>query len=156
MPEELPKQIKLLRTIPEISGSAFYSNKHFNRDLMGFQDSLKLNLYKNPALVPPMLWLDSIPPSPVTSIKKSGKKVKWETFTAINEMDQPKRFLIYVNEKGLELNTENPETYFIYSDETEYKFQRINKKKKKYEIRISVLDRLNNESDLSKPVTIKL
>src|SRR5690606_20026890 len=53
LPGELPRQIKLLREIPGIEGSAFYSSKHFNRDLQGFQDSLMLNLYRTPALVPP-------------------------------------------------------------------------------------------------------
>ena len=156
LPGELPKQIQTLRKIQEIGGSAFYSSKHFTRDLMGFQDSLKNNFYKKPALVPPMPWIDDTPPNPVSKIKKSGKKVKWKIPTSENEMDRAARFLIYFTEKGSELNTETPDSFIELLEGNKYKFERINKKRKKYEIRISVLDRLNNESALSKPVVIKL
>ena len=77
-PGELPRQIKLIREIPEIGGVAYYSSKHFNRDLQGFNDSLAMNLYKHPALVPPMPWLDTTIPQPVTRLKKGGKTIKWK------------------------------------------------------------------------------
>ncbi len=77
-PDELPRQINYLRGFPEIGGSAFYSSKHFLRDLIGFQDSLLNGFYKYPALVPPMKWIDSIPPQPVLKIKRRGKKDKME------------------------------------------------------------------------------
>ena len=53
---------------------------------------------------------------------------------------------------------ENPE--FIHKildkDVSKFRFERINQKRKKYEVRISVLDRLNNESWLSAPEIIRL
>ncbi len=153
---ELPKQIELLRNIPGIGGSAFYSSKHFSRDLMGFQDSLKLHLYKSVALVPPMPWLDSIPPAKVIKFKNHGKKIKWKTIETEQELDKPQRFIIYINEKGSLCDSNNPDFIYHIQKETKFKFSRINEKKKKYEIRVSALDRLNNESKLSKPVTIKL
>ena len=94
-PGELPKQIKSLRAIPEIEGSAFYSSKHFKRDLMGFQDSLLLSLNKKPAIIPPMKWIDNSPPLPIQKFKKRGKKVKWKIFETANEMDKPNQFVIY-------------------------------------------------------------
>jgi len=154
--EELPKQINLLRTIPEIKGSAFFSSKHFNRDLFGFQDSLKLNLYKNPAIIPPMKWIDNIPPKPVKKIKKSGKTVKWKTIETEVELDKPIQFVIYLIEAGCEDNFESSEQIQSIVREKSFKFLRINKKRKKYEIRVSVLDRLNNESELSEAVILKL
>ena len=156
LPDELPKQIKLLRKIPGISGSSFYSSNHFNRYLMGFQDSLKFHLYKTVALVPPMPWLDSIPPEKVLNFKHHGKKIKWETTETDSEPDKPNRFIIYLNEKNTPFDAENPESIYHIQKEKKYKFPRLNEKKKKYEIRVSALDRLNNESELSKPVTLKL
>ncbi|SHF09707.1 Uncharacterized lipoprotein YddW, UPF0748 family [Mariniphaga anaerophila] len=157
-PGELPKQIRLLREIPGITGSAFYSSKHFKRDLMGFQDSLMQDLFRYPALVPPMPWIDNQPPLPVARFKKSGRTVKWNSKKADSELDQPKRFVIYLNEEGTKLNPENPKfIHVILNDgEDKFKFEKINKKRRKYEVRVSVLDRLNNESWLSAPVTIKL
>ena len=156
MPGELPKQIKLLRTIPKISGSAFYSSKHFNRDLMGFQDSLKLSLYKKPAIIPPMTWMDNKVPSAVKKIKKSGKKVKWKVYETAIEMNKPKQFVVYLNKVGSKPDFKKSESIHLILREKSFKFSRINKKKKKYEVRVSVLDRLNNESELSKPVILKL
>ncbi|NOR75512.1 MAG: family 10 glycosylhydrolase [Draconibacterium sp.] len=156
MPDELPKQINLLRTIPEIQGSAFYSSKHFNRNLMGLQDSLKLSLNKNAAIIPPMKWIDNTPPQKVVKFKKRGKKIKWKVDEFINEMDKPKQFVIYLNEQGTRFNSENSNYIYKITGNKEFKFSKFNKKKKKYEVRVSVLDRLRNESEISKPVILKL
>jgi hypothetical protein len=51
--------------------SAFYSSKHFNRNLQGFRDSLMHNLYKHPALVPQMPWLGNQAPQPVQKSVKA-------------------------------------------------------------------------------------
>jgi uncharacterized lipoprotein YddW (UPF0748 family) len=155
-PGELPEQIKTLRKIPEISGSAFYSSKHFNRDLMGFQDSLKMDLFRKPAIVPPMKWLDDTNPKPVVKFKKSGRKIKWKTIENLEEMDRPNLFVVYINELGEKFNSEKADFLITPANHQKIKLARINPKKRKYEVRISVLDRLNNESDISKPVVVKL
>jgi uncharacterized lipoprotein YddW (UPF0748 family) len=158
LPGELPRQIKLLREIPGIEGSAFYSSKHFNRDLMGFQDSLMLNLYRTPALVPPMPWLSTTAPQPVVRFRKSGKNVKWKVREPGHELERPRQFIIYLNPKGQPLNPEDPAYIHVMpgKDAREFRFDRLNRKREKYEVRISVLNRLNNESWLSAPVKIKL
>ena len=153
---EMPNQIRLLRSIPGINGSAFYSVKHFNRDLFGLQDSLQTSLYRKPAIVPPMKWIDNTPPPPVKKISKRGTKVKWKTTDAERVMDKPNLFVIYGNEAGTEFNQENHSSFWGIVKDKELKFAKFNKKKKKYEVRISVLDRLNNESALSKPIKLKL
>jgi hypothetical protein len=155
---ELPKQIRMLREIPGIDGSAFYSSKHFKRDLMGFQDSLKQDLYRYRTLVPPMPWLNHQPPHPVAKFKQRGKTVKWKIRETDFDLDKPYKFILYLNEEGEKLNPENPEFIHIILDKDldKYKFERINEKRKKYEVRISVLDRLNNESWLSPPKIIRL
>ena len=155
-PAEMPAQVRMVRNIPELDGSAFYSAKHFNRDLLGLQDSLINKLYRKPAIVPPMPWIDNTPPQPLKRISKLGKKVKWRTEKAERVMDKPNLFVIYGNEAGTEFSTENPNCFWGIVKVDELKFAPVNEKKKKYEIRISVLDRLNNESAPSKPVKLKL
>lgn len=155
-PGEVSKQIRLLRTISGISGSAFFSSKHFNRNLLGFQDSLKLKLYKNQAIIPPMSWIDNTPPQPVLKFKKRGKKIKWEIAETENEMDKPNRFVVYLNEQGTIFDIENSNFIYKITGTQKLKIPKINKKKKRYEVRVSVLDRLHNESKISDPVIIKL
>ncbi len=155
-PEEIPAQIRMLRTIPGLNGSAFYSIKHFNRDLMGLQDSLTTNLYRKPSIIPPMKWIDNTSPQPVKRISKFGKKVKWKTEKVDRIMDKPNLYVIYGNEAGAEFNQENSNCFWGVVKGEELKFAPFNDKKKKYEVRISVLDRLNNESEPSKAVKLKL
>lgn len=155
-PGEVPSEIRLLRKIPKIDGSAFFSSKHFNRNLMGFQDSLMLDLYKNPAIVPPMSWIDNTPPQPVLKLKKRGKRVRWKVVKDAGEMNRPVSFVIYLNAEGEKFDAENSLYIHKITMSTKYKFSKINDKRRKYEVRVSVLDRLHNESKLSKPVKLKL
>lgn len=60
-PNELPNQIKLLRQYPNVQGSIYFSSKSFDTNPNGWNDSLKNNYYKEPALIPPMEWLPKKP-----------------------------------------------------------------------------------------------
>lgn len=59
---EIPNQIKVLRQNPNVQGSVYFSSKTFANNPNGWNDSLRNNYYKYPALPPPMKWIDSIPP----------------------------------------------------------------------------------------------
>lgn len=155
-PNQLPRQIRMLRNVPEIAGSAYFSSKHFDRDLLGFQDSLKTDLYAKSAIIPPMPWLDSIPPAPVSKIKKAGRKLKWETPETNIETDKTWQYVVYLNEVGAEFSADQSSYIYSIQKDNRIKFERINRKRKRYEVRISVLDRMNNESNITQPVVIKL
>ncbi len=60
---ELPNQIKKLREYPQVQGSVFFSSRTFNANPNGWNDSLRNNYYKYPAIVAPMAWIDSVQPS---------------------------------------------------------------------------------------------
>lgn len=60
-PVELPNQIKLNRQYENVKGSIYFSSKSFNNNPNGWNDSLKNNYYRLPALVPPMKWLPQKP-----------------------------------------------------------------------------------------------
>jgi len=60
-PEELPAQIKLLRSYPTVQGSVYFSSRSFDHNPNGWVDSLRNNYYREPAQVPQMDWL---PPNP--------------------------------------------------------------------------------------------
>lgn len=71
---QLPRQINMLRDYENIQGSAYFSAKNFYKNPNGWNDTLRNNYYKNLALVPPMKWIDSVPP-PNPFVSKSGKNV---------------------------------------------------------------------------------
>lgn len=66
-PIELPNQIKLLRKYPEVQGSIYFSSKSFDRNPNGWNDSLRNNYYREPALIPEMEWL---PKKPATTTSR--------------------------------------------------------------------------------------
>ena len=54
---QLPRQIEALRNTPNVQGAIYYSSTTFDRNPNGWNDSLKNNYYKEPAMIPPMDWL---------------------------------------------------------------------------------------------------
>jgi len=55
----LPRQLEAIRSTPNIHGAIFFSSKSFLRNPNGWSDSLRLNYYAEPALIPPMEWMRS-------------------------------------------------------------------------------------------------
>lgn len=53
----IPRQIELLRKTPNIQGMIFFSSKTFNKNPNGWNDSLRLHYFKDPATIPEMNWL---------------------------------------------------------------------------------------------------
>ena len=51
-PSQLPRQIRKLRSVPNIHGMIFFSSKSFDNNPNGWNDSLRLNYFKDPALPP--------------------------------------------------------------------------------------------------------
>lgn len=61
-PDELPDQIKMLRNDANVNGSIFYSSKFLMYNPNGWEDSLRFNYYRTPALIAPMNWIDTTAP----------------------------------------------------------------------------------------------
>jgi uncharacterized lipoprotein YddW (UPF0748 family) len=53
----LPRQIEMLRNTPNMHGMIFFSTKSFFNNPNGWNDSLRLNYFKEPALIPEMHWM---------------------------------------------------------------------------------------------------
>lgn len=53
----LPRQIEMLRKTPNIHGMIFFSSKSFFNNPNGWNDSLRFNYFKEPALLPELPWM---------------------------------------------------------------------------------------------------
>jgi uncharacterized lipoprotein YddW (UPF0748 family) len=156
-PNQLINQIQITRQIPQIGGSAFYSSKHFSRDLFGFIQKLQEEIYQTQALIPEMPWIDNKAPACPKRFRKKGNKLKWKTEKAKIEMDKAAQFVVYLNPVGQKFDGNNPENIFTITQQKSIAFKPNPRKlKRKYEVRISALDRLYNESEISKVKVIKL
>jgi uncharacterized lipoprotein YddW (UPF0748 family)/predicted transcriptional regulator len=80
-PNQIPRQIRAMRTYPEVQGAVYFSSSSFNTNPFGWSDSLRNNYYNYPALIPPMPWLDSAKPhDPLFHIeynRKDGTGTAW-------------------------------------------------------------------------------
>ena len=65
---QIPEQIEILRQYENVQGSVYLSSKTFETNPNGWNDSLQSRYYKYPALIPPMPWIDSIPPGKPTIV----------------------------------------------------------------------------------------
>lgn len=156
-PNQLIKQIQITRQIPHIGGSAFYSSIHFKRNLFGFIETLQNKTYHHPALVPVMPWIDNKAPVQPYSFRKRGHKLKWKQDKQINEMDKTVGYVVYMNPVGQTFDAKIAENIFAITSNKSIVFKPNKRKlRRKYEIRISALDRLHNESEISTLKVIKL
>ncbi len=63
--DEIDYQIKETRRYPKIQGSAFYSAKFFRKNIFNINHYFEHDIYKKPALLPEMPWLNSEKPKPI-------------------------------------------------------------------------------------------
>ena len=107
-PSEMPNQVRLNRTHDEVKGMNFFSSKSITGNFLGIQDSLRNDLFKYPALVPAMPWLDSVPPSSVTNLSAAkianGILVTWQK--PIN--NPAKYFIVYRFDDPATINIDDP------------------------------------------------
>jgi uncharacterized lipoprotein YddW (UPF0748 family) len=74
-PNEIPAEIRALRQSANIQGSVYFSSKSFEKNPNGWNDSLRNNYYRYPALIPPMPWIsNAIPSQPL--FEKQGNTIK--------------------------------------------------------------------------------
>ena len=83
--DEIVRQIHFTRQI-KLNGQAYFRNRFLLDNTKGVLDELKENFYTTPALIPPMRWADSIPPSvpstPSVQQLPNGKlRMSWQAST---------------------------------------------------------------------------
>ncbi len=81
-PMEIPEQIKLNRSLPNIQGSCFFSSRSVINNPLGVSDMLREDYYRYPALPPEMKWLKAeIPQKPKLLKVRDSKKgflLEWD------------------------------------------------------------------------------
>ncbi len=100
--EELPNQIRYNRNTAHIEGSVIFRALNGVLDNQrGFNDSLQLNLFRHPALIPAMEWKDVIAPNIPGELKytqmidHSGAVLKWSVPQIASDGDSASRYVLY-------------------------------------------------------------
>jgi uncharacterized lipoprotein YddW (UPF0748 family) len=154
-PSELPNQIRLLRRYPSVQGSVYYSSNIFERNPNGWNDSLRNNYYKYPALLPPMRWIDNEKPWPPIVEKQlvQDSVIKFSVKPDPRNLVDIKYYVVYqyATESHSETFGNIPRylSKFIMSPEG-FQFEDVlSSDHFSYRYVITAVGRNNNESDLS-------
>ncbi|MFM8807087.1 MAG: hypothetical protein ACKOD1_06965, partial [Sphingomonadales bacterium] len=96
-PRELPAQIQLLRGNAQVQGSVYFSSKSFATNPNGWNDSLRNNYYRYPALLPSMPWIsDRAPLAPQTAITtRKAETIRFSVKPAKENRIPIKYFVVY-------------------------------------------------------------
>ncbi|MBA9075926.1 glycoside hydrolase family 10 protein [Rufibacter quisquiliarum] len=158
-PLESGNQIRLNRANSGVHGSVYFSSKSVMSNPLGVQDSLRQNFYKNPALVPTMPWKDNVAPLVPTGLKAhatlEGVSLYWNAPAPAPDKETARYYVIYRVLSGQTINPENPAHILkVHNGPTSFTDTSA-KPGQRYTYGITAVDRLHNESALSRTVAGK-
>lgn len=156
---EMPAQLRLNRKYKEVQGSVFFSSKALTNKSLPIADSLKKDFYQYPALVPPMLWKDNMPPNVPTDLRvsKSYKSayLSWQKPARAKDGDEAAYYVIYRFLESEQIDLGNPAKIVgIRRGQGEFFIDKQVQDGNTYRYLVTAVDNLHNESQASKAVVI--
>ncbi|MEA3460392.1 MAG: family 10 glycosylhydrolase [Bacteroidota bacterium] len=149
----LLRQIDLIRDLEGLDGFAYFSSKHFFRnELTRLNKTLQKKHCQSPALVPEMHWIDSQAPGRPVGLRMEGKTLVWDAPESFDEMDRTRFYAIYRYQPGENIRIKSVADLVELTGESRIDF---GEEIPAGTYRISGLDRLNNESQLSDPLVVE-
>jgi uncharacterized lipoprotein YddW (UPF0748 family) len=159
---QLPNQMRYLRENKNVNGSVFFSSKSVTNNMAGFQDSLRDEFYKYPALQPLMRWLGDksiLSPSHLkTTIENNRITLKWNAPEKESGSNPVYGYVVYRFEKRDKVNTNNSKNIVSISfDNTITSFTDLKAESGKvYRYKVTAIDRVKNESKSSGRKRVKI
>jgi len=156
-PSEMPDHLRWNKNFPEIAGDMYFKATTFYQNPLGITDSLRKDFYAWPAFTPPMLWIDNQAPQTPNNLElkplKNGIYLEWKSDDSREEVSY---YVVYRN-KGKSAGLINDPRNIIAKVRHPLQFYKdlSPQKGRYYTYQVTALDRLNNESPPSVPVTIK-
>jgi hypothetical protein len=151
---QIPNQMRMNRdaAYQNVYGEIHFRTAFLRSNPLNVRDSIRLNIYKRPALIPTMPWKDNTPPqapSSLVAVKQPDNSyfLNWtKPATTANELDKVRQFVVYRSESpAININdtanilTITPTDVDTYTDNTALV-------DKTYYYTVTSVDRLYNES----------
>ena len=113
-----------------------------------------------PALLPTMSWLDSLAPNPPAQLKATNNLsniyLTWEKPSPATDGDTARYYVIYRRPKGMAIKPENPAHILtIHASPITAYIDETAQPGKRYTYAVTAVDRLHNESRLSRATSNK-
>jgi hypothetical protein len=159
--QQIPDQIRYLRTNARVQGSVFFSSKSLTNNLAGVNDSLRNDFYQYKALQPAMLWLDDVDPNPPKEVMAKALTdcvdIRWKTPSPAADGQTAYGYVIYRFSEGEEIRTSEARNILKISfDASQTSFADYSVSPgNRYTYVVTAIDRLKNESINSEKVGVQ-
>jgi uncharacterized lipoprotein YddW (UPF0748 family) len=154
---EIGRQVRLNRNTANVPGSVFFSSRTITENISGFADTLAGRLFKYPALLPVMPWVDSIPPlAPYNLTADSAGPghviLLWDEPAAAADGDSAACYVVYKfsNSETPGTNRASSIVFITKSNYAIFEKAEINHTT----VIVTALDRMQNESDSTAKIVI--
>ncbi|HVG40578.1 MAG TPA: family 10 glycosylhydrolase, partial [Chitinophagaceae bacterium] len=151
---QIPNQMRMNRdaAYQNVYGEIAFRTAFLRSNPLNVRDSIRLNIYKRPALLPAMAWKDNTsPPAPfeLLAVKQPNNAyiLNWTKPAATsNEMDKVRQFVIYRSESpAIDISDTANLLFITPTDVTSYT-DNTTLASKTYYYTVTAVDRLYNES----------
>jgi uncharacterized lipoprotein YddW (UPF0748 family) len=147
---EFVNQVDLCRSSDQVCGSAWFRCESIMGNDGGIVNSMRYEIYKSPALVPTMPWIDSIPPNRPIDLKiypqEEGLYLSWEMPEPASDLDLPTYFVVYRFESGAPQDLNDPRNILKLTRDLHF-YDKTAKAATIYTYAVTSVDRLHNESE---------
>ena len=97
---ELPAQVRYNRLYSKVQGSVFFRASLLIQNTLNLEDSLKVNLFRQPSLLPVMAWKETTPPNSPVNVayeldSANTPLLKWDGPSAASDGDTAARYAVY-------------------------------------------------------------
>jgi len=157
---QIPRQVRLNRSNANVHGSIYYNTASLRNNRLNFRDSLRLNYYNKPALLPAMAWLDNVAPAAPSNLNGFfgggiSNTLTWSNNQPNNgELNRVRQYAIYRSEiTPVDVSDINNFLAITNTDSTSFIDNTI-EGNKVYYYSVTALDRLHNESSASNTASI--
>ncbi|MCH5221555.1 MAG: family 10 glycosylhydrolase [Muribaculaceae bacterium] len=147
---QLRHKIELTRQNDNIHGNCWWPGYSLSRNVGGVADSLKTKYQSTPALVPTYPWIKTGAPAPVAKVRLAAdNSFSWDAPIPMGKAGDVVKFAVYRfdNRKNIDIEAPGALVALTYS--------KTFKPTKPGVYVVTALDRVNNESEPSKPIVIK-
>ncbi|MCM3239781.1 family 10 glycosylhydrolase [Heyndrickxia oleronia] len=156
--QEYSKQINLMRNYKDIHGSVHFSLKNLIRNPLGIKNRLMNDLYKSPALIPAMPWLDDTAPK-MPKLRNGVHQRSGVQLTVEDQKGNDTAYYAVYRFDGKQKGSINSSKYLLMTvrktSEIQVILDKTAKLNKTYTYVVTALDRLHNESVESNIITVK-
>jgi uncharacterized lipoprotein YddW (UPF0748 family) len=145
---QLNHKIRLTREAPNVQGNCWWPGYLITKNIGGVADSLANGMQSTIALVPEYPWISTEHPEAVTGVKLSGNKLSWHAPRTASAINDAVRFVVYRFDNG-NINLDDASAIVKVTNENSCTVNAPGT------YVVTALNRVNNESQPSSPVTKK-